>query len=312
VVAVGTVAGPTVGGIIVTVLSWPWLFLINVPLGLVAIYFSWQDLPAGRETGGRFDSIGAVLSTTAMVAFVTAVDQAGRWPDAVIGVLAVASVGAAALFYRSQRNASAPLLPLEIFSFSRFSLAAMTSLSSFTAQGLAFVALPFLLQYTYGRSAIESALLFTPWPLTVVFAAPLAGRLADKFNATIVSTIGTAIFSIGLAATALLGAQPTVPDILWRLALCGLGFGLFQAPNNREMLSSVPKAMTGTASGILSTARVLGQALGAAIVAVVMAAVAIPALRFGLDEATIMHGALWMASGIAACSGLFSTLRIHR
>lgn len=312
VVAVGTVAGPTVGGVVVTVLSWPWLFLINVPLGIIAIYFSWRDLPLDREVGGTFDVIGAALSTTALVAFVAAVDQAGRWPDTVIVVLVVVSIVTGTLFYRSQRAGAAPLLPLQIFSFSRFSLAAMTSLSSFTAQGLAFVALPFLLQYTYGRTAIESALLFTPWPLTVVFAAPLAGRLADKLNATIVSTIGTVIFAAGLAATALLGDQPTIPDILWRLAVCGLGFGLFQAPNNREMLSSVPKSMTGTASGILSTARVLGQSLGAAIVAVVMAAVAIPALRFGLDEATIMHGALWMASAIAACSGLFSTLRIHK
>lgn len=309
VVAVGTVAGPTVGGVIVTGLGWSWLFLVNLPLGMLAIGLAWRNLPPDHETGGVFDARGAVLSTIALVALVTAVDQAGRWPGQVVGLLAAVSLLTGVLFYRSQRAASAPLLPLAIFASSRFSLAAVTSLASFTAQGLAFVALPFLFQATYGRSAIASALLFTPWPLTVVFAAPLAGRLADRFDGTVVSSIGTAIFAVGLAATALLGAQPATYDILWRLALCGLGFGLFQAPNNREMLSSVPKSLSGTASGILSTARVLGQSLGAAIVAVMMATMAISAQRLGLDGDAVMHGVLWMATAIAACSSLFSVLR---
>ncbi|CAJ0796785.1 MFS transporter [Ralstonia holmesii] len=312
VVAGGTVAGPTVGGVIVTTMHWPWLFLINLPLGVLAISLAWRNLPADHEAGGAFDAKGAVLSTVALVALVMAVDQVGRWPAEVIGVLAAVSLLAGALFYRSQRRVPAPLLPLGIFASSRFSLAAVTSLASFTAQGLAFVALPFLFQATYGRSAIASALLFTPWPLTVVFAAPLAGRLADRFNGTIVSTIGTAIFGMGLASTALLGTQPTTQDILWRLALCGLGFGLFQAPNNREMLSSVAASLSGTASGILSTARVLGQSLGAALVAVMMAAIATPTQRLGWDGDTVVHGALWLATAIAACSSLFSVLRIRR
>ena len=118
----------------------------------------------------------------------------------------------------------APLLPLDIFASKRFSFAAAASLAAFSA-GISFVALPFLFQSVYGYSAIQSALLFTPWPVVVTVAAPLSGRLSDKINATLLSTIGVGIFALGLFLIASMDHAHDVTDILWRLGLCGLGFG---------------------------------------------------------------------------------------
>ena len=138
-----------------------------------------------------------------------------------------------------------------------------TSTVSFAAQMLAFVTLPFLFQYVFGRSAFETGLLMTPWPLALGVVAPLAGRLADRARAGLVGGVGLAIFATGLFALSRLGTSPATVDIAWRMALCGIGFGLFQSPNNRTIISSAPRQRSGAAGGMLATARLLGQTTGA-------------------------------------------------
>jgi DHA2 family multidrug resistance protein-like MFS transporter len=135
------------------------------------------------------------------------------------------------------------------------------------AQMLAYVALPFYLQAALGRSQVETGLLMTPWPLATAVAAPIAGRLADRYPAGALGGIGLACFATGLLLLALLPAHPGNADIAWRMAVCGFGFGLFQAPNNRAILGSAPRERSGGASGMLGTARLLGQTAGAALMA---------------------------------------------
>ena len=183
------------------------------------------------------------------------------------------AVAAGWAFIGRQRRAAAPLIPLDIFASARFSLAALTSLASFFGQGITFVALPFLFQTVYGDSALHSALLFTPWPIGIMLAAPHAGRLADRYPAAILSTAGLALLACGLVCLALLPAHPQAWDIAWRNLLCGIGFGLFQSPNNREMLANVTRARSGSASGILSIMRTFGQCLGTAVVGIVLSTV---------------------------------------
>ncbi len=132
---------------------------------------------------------------------------------------------------------------------------------------LAFVTMPFMLQGLLGRSVVESGLLMTPWPLAVGCTAPLAGRLADRYSAGILGGIGLAIFAAGLFALSQLGPHPSSLDIVWRMALCGAGFGLFQSPNNRAMVTAAPRERSGAAGGMLATARLLGQTIGAVAVA---------------------------------------------
>jgi DHA2 family multidrug resistance protein-like MFS transporter len=143
-----------------------------------------------------------------------------------------------------------------------------TSTVSFAAQMLAYVTLPFLFQSVLGRSAFETGLLMTPWPLALGVIAPIAGRLADRVRAGLIGAIGLAIFAAGLFALSRLGAHPATLDIAWRMATCGIGFGLFQSPNNRTIVGSAPLDRSGAAGGMLATARLLGQTTGAVVVGV--------------------------------------------
>lgn len=167
-------------------------------------------------------------------------------------------------FVRRQLTQSAPLLPIDLMRIPVFALSVGTSVCSFCAQMLAFVSLPFLLQDSFGMSQVATGFLMTPWPLVIVFVAPISGVLADRYSAGLLSGIGLAILTVGLVLLATVGAHPAVFDIAWRMAVCGLGFGLFQSPNNRQMLSSAPRHRSGGASDMLGTARLTGQTLGGA------------------------------------------------
>lgn len=275
-IAANTAIGPTLGGAILSWLGWPWLFAINVPLGAIGLALGLRAVPGKRQAAqAGFDGAGAVLSAAAMGAFIMAADacahlgtepRAGR-TAAMYGAIAFFTAWA---FVRRQSRAAAPLVPLDIFAAPRFSLAALTSLASFFGQGITFVALPFLFQTVYDDSALRSALLFTPWPIGIMLAAPHAGRLADRYPPAILSTIGLALLAAGLVCLALLPAQAQAWDIAWRNLLCGVGFGLFQSPNNREMLGSVARERSGSASGILSIVRTFGQCFGTAVVGIVL------------------------------------------
>src|SRR5690606_15206573 len=118
---------------------------------------------------------------------------------------------------------------------------------------------------------IAVGLLMMPWPIALAIVAPLSGKLSDKYSPAILGVTGLIIFAIGLAMLGLLPAHPSVEDICWRMALCGIGFGLFQAPNNRMIITSAPRSRSGAASGLLGTARLLGQSLGAALTAFLLA-----------------------------------------
>jgi len=149
-----------------------------------------------------------------------------------------------------------------------------TSICGFMAQGMALVSLPFLLENTLGRNEVQTGLLMTPWPLTVAFIAPVAGRLADRYKVGVLSGCGLAVLCGGLALLSALPAQPSGLNIAWRMMICGLGFGFFNTPNNRAIITSAPRSRTGGASGMQATARLMGQTTGAAVVALVFGVVA--------------------------------------
>ena len=172
---------------------------------------------------------------------------------------------------------------------------------SFAAQMLAYVSLPFYFQTVLGHSAVKTGLLMTPWPLAVGVSAPIAGRLADRYPAGLLGGIGLGVFAMGLAF--LSNVHPGAPDwqIVWRMALCGLGFGFFQSPNNRAMVSAAPLHRSGAAGGMLATARLVGQTAGAVSVAVF----------FHLAGTHATTAALMSAAGVAAVAAGVSLLRLR-
>jgi DHA2 family multidrug resistance protein-like MFS transporter len=157
---------------------------------------------------------------------------------------------------------------------------------------LAFVALPFYLEGVHHRTAVETGLLLTPWPIALAVVAPISGYLADRVSAAVLGGIGLVLLAAGLAALGLLPAEAAGADIVWRMVLCGIGFGLFQAPNNRVMLSSAPRARSGAAGGMLATARLTGQTAGATLVALLLAI-----MPSGGEETSLALGAALALGG---------------
>lgn len=314
VVASSASAGPTIGGTILAVAPWPWLFAVNVPIGIVDAIVAARALPAHATRRTGFDAHGAILSAPAIGLFVVALEGIAHGTKPLVSASAfAASIAFGVAFVLRQRSARSPLLPLEIFAIPRFSLAALTSLCSFLAQGLALVSLPFLLQGPLGYSPFASGLLVTPWPVSIALVAPFAGRLADRYQPAILCTAGLALLAAGLAALALLPTHAGALDIVWRAMLCGVGFGLFQSPNNRELMGSVPRERSGAASGVLSTVRVTGQTLGAALVAIVLGAGGAAVLGTATHPlvARSVATTLWLAAVAATAAALVSAVRLR-
>lgn len=315
IVATSAAAGPTIGGSLLAIAPWPWLFAVNLPLGIFDAIFSVKALPNVPGTGKPLDVPSILLSALGFGALIYGIDGFARHESgAFIGAEVGLAVVCGFVFVRRQLRLPGPMLAVDLFAKPAFALASITSTLTYTAQGLAFVSLPFFFQSALGRTPFESGLLLTSWPLAVAFAAPVAGRLSDRYPAAILSTIGLAIMSLGLALYASLGIHPRVIDIVIHGAICGIGFGFFQSPNNRELVGSAPRGKTGSASGVLAAVRLTGQTLGTAIVAIVFGTYGTTLAGGGEHVGNIVRVTtpitLWLACGCAVLATVTSAMRL--
>jgi DHA2 family multidrug resistance protein-like MFS transporter len=270
-VAVSAAIGPSLAAGILSVGSWRWLFGINLPIGLFAIALAGRILPRDAPVARRLDLTGALLNALTLTLFVVGASKLGdRSARTTAGIMLVLGCVSALALVRHQRGLETPLLPLDLLRTPVLRLSVGTSVASYTAQTIAMLALPFLLIAEMGRSAAATGLLMTPWPLVIVVVAPLSGRLSDRFNSERVGAAGLALFSLGLVALALLPMSPSDLDIVWRVGLCGIGFGLFQTPNNRLMLISAPRERSGAAGGLMTMSRMVGMTAGGALATVML------------------------------------------
>lgn len=302
-VSVSSAAGPSVASAILAVASWPWLFAINVPIGLVTFVLSLRLLPYNPPSDHRFDMASAVLSAFAFALLIAGINGIGHGqavPFVAIELIGAVVVGT--ILVRRQTSLSLPLLPVDLFKRPLFALSVTSSVCTFVAHGIVFVTLPFYFQDVLGRSQVATGLLMTPWPVTVAIIAPIAGRLADRYSAGILGGIGLTILTAGFVLLAVLPPQPGTADIVWRIVICGFGFGFFQSPNNRAIIVSAPRERSGSAGAIQSTARLLGQTVGAALVALIFS-IAGPA---GGTSPTV---AILLAAAFAALAAIASVLR---
>ena len=317
VIAAASVAGPSLAAAILSVASWPWLFAPNIPLGALVLVLGWYALPHNALTlprGVRLSVPDVVLNGLMFCLVFLGANllgaRAGGAPAAGAPFMALgflcAGVAVGVFYLRRQWLLETPLFPIDLLRIPVFALSMCTSITSFTAQTLALVSLPFLLLEAWGYSPAKAGLLMTVWPLMVVLVAPLAGRLIGRYPDGVLGGIGLATFSCGLVLLAALPAVPGDVAIVWRMALCGAGFGLFQSPNNHTILTSAPNHRSGAAGGMLGTARLTGQTSGTVILVFI----------FSVASVHTGHGpviALSLAASLAAVAGIFSVLRLrHR
>ncbi|UIL54079.1 MULTISPECIES: MFS transporter [Pantoea] len=303
IVAVSTAAGPTVAAAILSVASWKWLFLINVPLGIIALWLALRTLPDNpqKATSQKFDIPSAIMNALFFGLLISALSGFAQGQNGWLVLAELVALLLVGLFFiRRQLNMAVPLLPVDLLRIPIFSLSMGTSVCSFCAQMLAMVSLPFFLQNVLGRDEVTTGLLLTPWPLATMVFAPIAGRLIERVHAGLLGGIGLAMFAAGLFLLAMLPVQPTDANIIWRMMLCGAGFGLFQSPNNHTIITSAPRHRSGGASGMLGTARLLGQSIGAALVA----------LMFNLFDQSGTHASLLLAGGFSSVAAVVSLSRM--
>ncbi|MBC7634856.1 MAG: MFS transporter [Acetobacteraceae bacterium] len=305
VVSTSLALGPTISAGILAVADWPWLFAVSVPVALLSLAML-RALPNVPGSGHRFDWISAVLNGLTFGLFVAGLDGLGHGQSRGLAVAElVVALLIGVVFVRRQAHLKAPMLPVDLFRIKIFSLSVATAICCYIAQTSAYVALPFLFQ-SRGATPIDIGLLITPWPLAGALMAPVSGYLSDRFPAGLLGGIGLGAMAAGLLAVAMLGSDPVWWDVAWRMALTGAGFSMFQSPNNRLLISAVPRERSGAGSGVISTSRLLGQSIGAALVAVI----------FGLTEARgVDAGAtavLLMGVGFAVVAMGLSWARVMR
>jgi len=300
VVAICTAGSPSLAAAILSIASWHWLFLINVPVGALALAMAARTLPATPRTVGRLDLQSVMLNGLTFGLVIAGVNRIGQGGSASLALLEIAAgvmIGVALV--RRQLRLPAPLLPLDLLRRPVFALSLMTSIASFGAQSLAIVSLPFYFENQLGYSASTSGLLLSPWPVGTALIAPIAGRLADRFIPGLLGSIGLLVMGGGLVLVALDIAGSTPVSLTWRLAICGLGFGFFQSPNNRVIIGSAPRERSGGAAGLQSSGRLIGQSFGTALVAVAL----------GRAPAHATEIALWGAAALTFFGAVTSGLR---
>jgi DHA2 family multidrug resistance protein-like MFS transporter len=295
VVALAFTVGPTVASAVLSVATWHWLFLINVPIGIVAVVIGLKTLPVTHRESHGFDFFAAGLCAGlfgGLVLGFESLSHGSGWAPVTAEWVVAAVCGT--LLWRRQADHPAPMLAVDLFRARSFSLSTATSICSFAAQGLGFVSLPFMLQSVLGYSAVATGLLMTPWSAVVAVMALIAGKMADHYPPGILGGIGLLVLAAGMAMLALMPAHATPLDIAWRTALCGAGFGFFQAPNLKALMSSVPPRRSGSASGVIASARLLGQTLGAGLVALCfhLAGFHAPQAALGLGAAFALAGSI--------------------
>lgn len=304
VIAVATAAGPTIAGAILAVASWHWLFLINIPFGIIAFFIGKKHLPHNppKERKVRFDWISGVANMIVFGLIFYSLGSFARKGDVLtnIGLLA-AGILTGVLYVRRQLHQESPMLPVDLFRIRLFSLSIGTSVCSFIAQNLVMISLPFMLLNGFGFSEIATGLLMTPLPLATMIVAPLAARFIERHNPGVTASAGMAVYALGVILLATLSASDaSVINVVWRMTVCGIGFGMFQTPNNVVMVIATPIQRTGGAGGMQSTARLVGQTLGATFVTLI----------FAISQPGVsVYVCLYAGVGMALLAGIFSLSR---
>jgi DHA2 family multidrug resistance protein-like MFS transporter len=301
VVSSATALAPTLGGLVLSVASWPWIFAAAAPLALLSLLLGRRALPEPQPRDQPYDVRAAVLCALTFGVIISGLESAVHGGSPLIAA-AIVAAGAliAVVFVRRELESKIPILPVDLLMRPVVGLSALGGLLVFIASMTFMLSLPFRLQQHYGFAPGEVGAMITPWPLAILLIGPSAGMLSDRFPAGILGGIGMAFAAAGLLSLAFLPAHLSHVDLVWRMALAGAGFGLFIAPNARMIIHAAPHERAASAGGLISTTRLTGQTLGATLLAAL--------LSVGVGTGPVPA---LLAAGLAVLAGICSVARLR-
>jgi DHA2 family multidrug resistance protein-like MFS transporter len=273
VVSVAGVIAPTLGGLVLSVAHWPWIFVAACPLALASLLIGRHALPDPTARDEPFDVLGAVLCAATFGLTISGLESLVHGDSPVIaGFICLSGAALGILFVRRELESRLPILPVDLLMRPIIGLSAISGLVAFMGSTTMIFSIPFRLQQQYGWQPFEVGAVIAPWPAAMAFTGPLAGTLSDRFPAGALGGIGMTIAVAGMLLLAFLPSHPTHADMVWRMALCGVGYGLFLSPNARLIIHSSSHERAASAGGLIATTRLTGQTLGATLLAALLAA----------------------------------------
>jgi DHA2 family multidrug resistance protein-like MFS transporter len=294
---------PTLGGLVLGVAPWPWVFASAVPFAVLSLALG-HTLPDTPRREAPFDVLGAVLCAGTFGLVIGGIESGVHGDSPVVSVAVVAAgIFTGFLFVRRERRETHPILPIDLLGRPVLALSTLGAFTAFTGTMTLLLTLPFRLQHDFGYSPSEVGAVIAFWPLTMMFVAPASGALSDKYPAGALGGIGMVVAIVGLLFLAFLPAHPGWFDMAWRMSLTGAGFGLFLSPNARLVIGSAPVHRAGAAGGLVSTVRMIGQTSGATLAAALLA------MGVGGYVAPLVSAALALIAGICSVARLNPALR---
>lgn len=301
-VALCSAVGPIVGALILSVAPWPWLFFAKLPAIAIALAASFA-LPEVTPSRSRIDHAGIVLHASISGLFLVAAGMAQGYSAAAAAGLAVVL---AVLLIRRESTREAPIWPIDLMGRRAFRVSVAASVCCFIAQSAGVLALPLYLQLALGHGPLNAGIVLMCWPLTVAMTSPVSSRLADRFGSARLCAAGGSLLGLGLLLSALWPVTDSIVPLAAAAALSGLGFGLFQVPNNRTMFLSAPPQRSAAAGGMQGSARLIGQTIGALAIGMLLASTNVTmAPRLGLALGAVFAVAAALISWLEVSSHHF-------
>lgn len=289
---------PTVGGAILGMARWPWLFAILIPFGLVSVFLGRKSLPDPVRRDEPYDVLGAVMCAATFGFAITGLESGLHGDSPVVSAAMVAlGIGLGFVFVRREMDQARPVLPVDLLRQKDIALSSVAAFAAHLASMVVMLSLPIRVQQEFHFTPAEAGAILAPWPLVTMFVAPTSGMLSDRISAGLLGAIGMVFGTAGMICLAFLPASPDHFDIIWRVVLCGLGFGMFYSPNARQVVAAAPMERSAAAGALSTTIRGVGQTLGATTVAALLAS--------GLGSGP---AAPLIAAGLGAVCGLCSLL----
>ncbi len=266
---VGFLTGPTLGGFLIDTVGWRWIFYLNLPVGIWGAYLAWKLLEESKEDVKDIsvDFPGAILLMATCSLFLYAMNQLPHlgWRDSSVAIMLMLSMVAGALFVFVELRSRMPILSFALFR-NRLFTASMLSLFFITStQSAISFLMPFYLQNILHFSPTHMGWILIANSVVIVLIAPIAGWLSDRMGSRLLCTAGSGLIVIGQFFIASLGVDSSIPRIILPLLLIGLGWAIFNSPNQSAILGSVPRDKVGTASGMNTTTARTGGAMGVAL-----------------------------------------------